>query len=271
MRQTKKKKSSSIRQVYSFIHTMTKACFKHPLLSNPVKWLRNDKYHSPEFYTRSYYDTNSINSNPFAQALRETRMDGSRVRYPEGQMVQIVVDSYQDSSSIDKVESSENKNYFLMPLINKPEQNSVLYPSHYILKNQHYIDYIVKTNQWRKYVPQKFRFKNDKVLGAKVNILPDIAKTIPRIYKQNILKLMSETRTTDYIKGLDQEYGFVLNFSGTSNDPAISFDNKLPIINMNRIMPNMNEIKSQKRELFLSFEGNADLCFNLFSLAGYYS
>lgn len=250
---------------------MTKACFKHPLLSNPVKWLRNNKYHSSEFYTKSYYDTISINSNPFAQALTETRMDGSRIRYPKGQMVQIVVDGYQESSSIDTAESSEDKNYFLMPLINKPEQNSVLFPSHYILKNQHYIDYIVKTNQWRRYVPQKFRFKNDKVLGAKVNILPDITKTIPHIYEQNILKLMLETTTTEYNKGQAQENGLVLNFSSTSNEPAISFDGKIPIVNMNRIIPNKKEIKSQKGELFISFEGNADLCFNLFSLTGYYS
>ena len=250
---------------------MTKACVKHPLLSNPVKWLRNNKYHSPEFYTKSYYDTNSINSNPFAQALTETRMDGSRIRYPKGQMVQIVVDSYRESSSIGTTESSEDKNYFLMPLINKPEENSPLFPSHYILKNRHYIDYIVKTNQWRRYVPQKFRFKNDKVLGAKVNVLPDIAKTIPHIYEQNILKLISETRTTDYTKDLVQENGLVLNFSSTSNEPAISFDNKLPIVNMNKISPNNNEIKSQRGELFIPFDGNADLCFNLFSLAVYYS
>lgn len=250
---------------------MTKACFNHPLLSNPVKWLRNNKYHSPEFYTKSYYETNSINSNPFAQALKETRMDGSRIRYPKGQMVQIVVDSYQESSSIGTVESSEDKNYFLMPLINKPEQNSALFPSHYILKNQHYIDYIVKTNQWRRYVPQKFRFRNDKVLGAKVNVPPDITKTIPYIYERNILKLMPETRTTAYNKDQVQENGFVLTFSATSNEPAISFDNNLPIVNMNRIISNKNEIKSQEGELFISFDENVDLCFNLFSLASYYS
>lgn len=250
---------------------MTKACFNHPLLSNPVKWLRNKKYHSPEFYTKSYYDTNSINSNPFAQALTETRMDGSRIRYPKGQMVQIVVDSYQESDSIGPAESSEDKNYFLMPLINKPEQNSALFPSHYILKNQHYIDYIVKTNQWRRYVPQKFRFKNDKVLGAKVNVLPDITKTIPYIYERNILRLMPETRTTAYNKGQVRENGLVLTFSATSNEPAISFDNNLPIVNMNRIISKKNEIKSQKGELFVSFDENVDLCFNLLSLAGYYN
>lgn len=249
---------------------MPKVCTKHPLLSNPIKWLKNNKYHSDEFYSTSYYDTDSINSNPFAQALTDTKMDGSRIRYPKGQMVQLVVDEYSEVTSIDAARLSESKKYFLVPLINKPEQNSVLYPSHYILKNQHYIDYIVKTNQWRKYVPQKFRFKNDKALGAKVNILPDIAKIIPHVYEQNIIRLMSETRNLEPYKGLSKESGLVLSFSKTSNEPAISFHNSLPIVNMKRII-SKNEINLQNEESFIPFDGNSDLCFNLFSLASYYT
>lgn len=250
---------------------MTKVCIKHPLLSNPIKWLKNNKYHSSEFYLTSYYDANSINSNPFAQALTETKMDGSRIRYPKGHMVQLVVDENSELTSIESAQSSESKNYFLMPLINKTEQNSALYPSHYILKNQHYIDYIVKTNQWRKYVPQKFRFKNDKSLGNKVNILPDIAKIIPHIYEQNIIKLMSERKNLEPSKFLIQESGLALSFSKASYEPAITFKNSLPILNMNRIIPKNNEINLQREETFIPFHGNADLCFNLISLANYHS
>lgn len=244
---------------------MPKACFKHPLLTNPVKWLKGNKYHSPEFYQTSYYDTDTINSNPFALVLTETRMDGSRTRFPKGQMVQLVVDTTPQKTS------SNNKDYFLLPLINKGIANSSLYPSHYILKNQQYIDYVVKTQQWRKYVPQKFRFKNDKFLGGKVNLLPNIVKIVPRIYEQNVINVLSTSEYAVFQDDPTQADGFVLNFEGTMSEPICLFNGRIPVVNMNRILSEGNEILSKKGLLFIPYCGNIDMSFNIFSLVSYYS
>lgn len=246
---------------------MANASIKHPLLSNPVKWLKHNKYHSADFYETSFYNTKSISSNPFAQILSETRMDGTRIRFPKGQMLQLVVDSYPEP--VLSLAPSKDKNYFLTPLINKPEPNSVLFPSHYILKSHTYINYIIKSNQWRRFIPQKFKFKNDKVLGSRVNVLPNIETIIPAIYEENITRLLPESNAKEMTTEPPTDMGLILNFE-KEGETLITFKDSTPIINLSKF-PFTKTKESYKGKLFITYRENPELCFNIVSLIGYHS
>ncbi|CAH2355469.1 hypothetical protein CLIB1423_27S00254 [[Candida] railenensis] len=160
---------------------MSKGYLNHPLIRNPLKWLAKRKYITPEEYATSFYNTDSIRYNPQAQLLSSgTAMNtGTRDIYSKGSMVRLTMDN----------DGNSNDNYYLVPAINSPYDPHTLFPRSYILNNWLFVSLIANVRDtWKKYVPLKFRTKNNPSINAHTKILPDIEDVIPKIYLRNIVE-----------------------------------------------------------------------------------
>lgn len=136
---------------------------KHPVLQHPERYIKGKKYHSSELYQRGFYD--SLDSNIIAQGFTCTKSNGLKYRFPVGNMVRLIVNKVNDES-------------YLMPYFPTKESKIGLYPSSYILNDERFIDFIIKSKQYKRFIPQKFRFKNESSIINKVQLLPTFKEAI---------------------------------------------------------------------------------------------
>lgn len=234
---------------------------EQPVLNNPVRWLGLNNFHSSKLKLKDYYNVDSLKCNPLAQFLTDTKMDGTKKRFPKGQMIRLVVDS---NPGISPTLNSTQKKHYLVPVFEEPKTPRVLAPSHYILNNKKYIEYIVKTKQWRRFVPLKFTFRNGLTFESKIELLPNFEETIESTLKDNIkhllnFRLYKEMKECD--RSLSSE-GLIVD--SKSSKKQIEISNSLLVISIGCL-----GIKSPKDQfrIFVPYSGNNTLCTNLMKLA----
>ncbi|QBM86083.1 hypothetical protein METSCH_A07180 [Metschnikowia aff. pulcherrima] len=164
---------------------MSRSYLQHPLLKNPVKWLRGvPKRHECDLQLQGYYDTKSLDSNPFAASLQDTRFDVSKIRFPIGNTVQIVVNKIHDLTT-----------YRLTPVLEKPRYGQN--PASYVINNKYYIDFLARKRFMP--IPLKYRHRSSSMIGS-IKSSSDFSSEIQTLYKEKIIQLIdqlpaSETRT----------------------------------------------------------------------------
>ncbi|EEQ36707.1 hypothetical protein CLUG_00830 [Clavispora lusitaniae ATCC 42720] len=201
---------------------------KHPLLRNPAKWLRGvEKGHSAKLYKESYYDSQLLKANPFANALVSTRKDVSNFRFPLGSMVQVIV-------------KKEHEAYNLVPVLEKPKvgQN----PASYVIESEAYIDFLSKRHF--KPIPLKYRHRSSSMADS-IQVPKDFLQRAESIYLNRIEALLPQ------LKRSGDNNGIVLKPS-----PAHikgQWENSTYVI----YAPFCTE------EQFIPYKGNSELCFLL--------
>lgn len=184
--------------------TMSKGYLNHPLIRNPLKWLAKRKYIAPENYTTSFYNTESIRYNPHAQLLSSgTAMNtGTRDIFPKGAMVRLTMDN----------DGKKNSSHYLVPAINPPYDPHTLFPRSYILNNWLFVSLTANVREtWKKYVPLKFRTKNNPSINAHTKLLPDIEDVIPKVYFRNIMESTLNVESTSKVKEEGMEEHMKIN------------------------------------------------------------
>lgn len=139
---------------------------EHPLLANPVKWLRHvTKRHSVCNVIHNHYNLSALKNSPYAQFLSDTRKDPSGFRFPIGSMVQLVV-------------TKRDEKYEIAPVLQKPllGQN----PATYVLGNEKYINFL-SSKRFRP-LPMKYRQRSLAIAG-RIQV-PDLASAIDSVYRE---------------------------------------------------------------------------------------
>lgn len=155
--------------------------WRHPLLQNPARWLKVDKYVARENYTRLHYDTGSLQHNPYAQLLAKgTAMDApSRAILPRGSLVRLTV--------------HHGAALAVSPAVNSPRPRGALYPRSYIINHWLYVYCAGVRGSWRKCIPVKFRTKSDAATVTKVGLEPLWEDTIGEAYVANACRARDPT------------------------------------------------------------------------------
>lgn len=205
----------------------------HPLIRNPVKWLKGvTKRHSQEFYREDFYDSSSLSSNPFAQILQSTRKDVSGYRFPLGNMIQVVV------------EKNSSKKYELVPVLEKPEKGQ--HPASYLINDKAYLQ-LLSQKQIRP-VPLKYRQRSTAILGQ-LSMSDQFAEKVDEMYQEEIEKYfqhenqIDKTQTitlrpeTDAIIGWDKNTP-VVQSDAVTKDTSVSYNLKLTVLSIKRAMYN---------------------------------
>ncbi|OBA23962.1 hypothetical protein METBIDRAFT_36893 [Metschnikowia bicuspidata var. bicuspidata NRRL YB-4993] len=191
---------------------MSRTYLQHPFFKNPVKWLRGvKKRHSPQLCLDGFYDTTSLNVNPFAKSLLETRLDVSRTRFPLENMVQIIVS-----------ESEKHGAYELVPVLQKPTcgQN----PASYVINNKSYIKFLSRKRFAP--IPLKYKHKSSSVIGA-IKPPQDLATDIDSLYRSKIKKMIDELPENISVSSKDPEREILIRPAASD---CIIWDDSLPVI-----------------------------------------
>lgn len=232
---------------------MSKRYLRHPLLQNPSLWLNKRKYLSPESYVSSYYNSDSLKYDPFAQLLAlGTAMDmNSKHVFPRGSLVRMTVDNQKG----DQIQ-------YIAPAITSPPRG-VLYSKSYIVNNWLYVAFSRSVENLVKYIPMKLRYKNNSMKN--VQVLEDIENVIPRVYLDNILEQSSRARIS---KGDDDVGGVILDVTQPSEN------NKLPFShggNFPESVRNKLQEIFPSRVVFPICKENSKIAMNITLLSNYYS
>lgn len=154
---------------------------KHPILRNPAKWLQGvEKGHSSHLYLSKFYDPQLLAANPFANALVSTRKDVSNVRFPLGNMTQIVV---QKQGELD---------YQLVPVLEKPTKGQN--PASYVLANHAYIDFISKRHF--KPIPLKYRHRSP-IMANSIKTPENFSLLVDSMLLERIQTLLGQVETSE--------------------------------------------------------------------------
>jgi hypothetical protein len=265
---------------------MKKQYLTQPLLVNPSKWLRSKKWHQSDLYRHGYYDSNSMTYNPFALALMDTKSDGTMVRFPRGNMIELIVESVpewffpsiseSESESVSKSKSksgSESKNsnsgskrnkevnQWIVPVLEGLDKKVYYYTSNYIINNARYASYVATEGRglYFRFYPRKLSYKNSNVNKNQVKLMPDFVNIIRSYLETNIAK---ELATTSFSTSMLKEQGIKLSNTG----PLFKFD-QIPTINIQLLLPDYN----LNQDLFISYKDNSWLCKNLIDLVNFKS
>ena len=124
----------------------------------PQNYIKGPKYLNKSLLDPKYYDLGALASNPFASALVETKLDvSSRTRFPKNQTIRLGVVSTSPPVSPDY--PSQSRTYQLTPLPMIIERKHRPMPSSYMVNNNKYINYVVKSGKWRQsWVVRSMRF-----------------------------------------------------------------------------------------------------------------
>ncbi|CCE82350.1 Piso0_002073 [Millerozyma farinosa CBS 7064] len=239
---------------------------EHPVLRTPEKWLNIERSHNVELYNSGYYDPIALRNNPFANMLTDNKMDGSRIRFPIGQMHQLAVDF--------KKVDTEKKNLFLVPVVTKPELNTTLYAAQYILNNRKYINYIFNSGQWRRFIPPKFRFKNSSSVVSAVRPLSDFGDVLQGLLEQKLLDAWRDVDLSSDNSSCQHSLTLYLTGDDTEDIPVVVSDSNTSKIKMNRCFKSI--AKHLAREtgtdiLTIPYDKNKELCALILQLAYYNS
>lgn len=161
---------------------MLSSYLRHPLLRNPLKWLRGvSKRHTTDLYLDNFYDTRNLGKNPFLVSLLDTRLDMSRTRFPIGNMVQTVVAG-----------SPKTKSYEVIPVLEKPHKGQN--PGVYVINNKEYINFLSRKRF--SPIPLKYKHKSSSIIGA-IKTPQDFSAEIEELYKNGIVQLLKELPKSD--------------------------------------------------------------------------
>lgn len=198
---------------------------KHPLLANPVRWLRGaQKRHSASLYDTSAYDTTTLASSPFAQALLATRQDILGKRFPIGNMIQMIV------------ERKGHNNYEIVPVLEKPTKGT--HPGSYVMNRALYIDFAQK----RMFLPVPLK-RRQRDLNI-MNITKVVAKfnDVHREQLEGRIQLLMENRKKGTGPGL-----WAVPKSG---ETWLLWDGSIPQLHTSTV----------KEPVFLPYKENTALC-----------
>lgn len=153
---------------------------KHPLLQNPVRWLRGaKKRHSAELYDSSAYRKEELACNPFAAILASTRLDILGKRFPIGNMIQMVVEQRDDGRKI-------------VPVLEKPKLGT--HPASYVMNRASYIDFAQK----RQFLPVPLKIRQrEKRLLAEIKVVEGFNGVHDELLRSEIGKLLNEKKTNE--------------------------------------------------------------------------
>lgn len=179
----------------------------HPLIRNPVKWLKGvTKRHSQNLYRDDFYDSSSLSSNPFAQLLQSTRKDVSGYRFPLGNMIQVVV------------QKDESGKYELAPVLKKPEKGQN--PASYLINNKAYLQLLNQKHV--RPVPLKYRQHSTVILGQ-MGISDSFVEKVDEMYRDGIEDEIKKYQDSP----IDKSQGITLR--PNTND-IIAWDKETPIV-----------------------------------------
>lgn len=236
---------------------MVTPAIRHPLLQNPLKWLRTQRHHTSELYQAEKFP--SIENNPFARGLSATKMDGQKLRFPLGNSVRLVLKSTPETLSPET--PSLHKTYTLIPSTGK-QQNGTLLPAAYVLKNKRYVDHLLdqKSKFWQRYVPSKFRFNNDKALAQKPQICADV---LGAIFAQYRSRIVSGMKAAVIEKPSGRRGMFLL-----SEGPVLAVEKGVPAVCVGQWISAEELGISEK--VFLPYDDNAGLCEDILSVVSFF-
>lgn len=237
---------------------MLNKLLRHPILRNPAVWLEGPKYHSPELLSKSFYDSELLKKNPFALSMLSTRMDGSRKRFPKGQMIQLVVDT--DNAEISHNIKSFDRTYYLVPALEEPDKRKNLFTSFYIINNRTYVEYCLGGNKWRRFVPQKFRYSNHSRLESRLKVLPNMADVIESGLRARISLYLECTVFDETTEPKEQT---ILLICGNISEPLWSMRDGQIIVNMNRIY---HDFPNQSKSTLVAYSKHYQFIQDLFFL-----
>lgn len=237
---------------------------EHPVLRTPEKWLNIERSHNAKLYNSGYYDFKALRNNPFANMLTDNKMDGSRIRFPIGQMHQLAVDF--------KKVDTEKKNLFLVPVVTKPEPNTTLYTAQYILNNRKYINYVFNSGQWRRFIPPKFRFKNSSSVVLAVQTLSDFGDVLQGLLEQKLLDAWINADLSSDNNSGEHSLTLILTGDDTADIPIVVSDSSSSKIMMNRCSKSIAEHLARETgtdKLTIPYDKNKELCALILQLAYY--
>lgn len=223
---------------------------------------KGHSWHSVKLYETNVYDTKCLQYNPFIDSLTSTRADGTMLRFPKGNMLELTVGPIPEHHLAALVHSNKNKKlkkYWLLPILQPLSKKIFSYTSSYIISNEKYIDSVVNAGGGliNRFIPRKF-FHRNRVLVDQVNIMPNFQNIISKCLHDDVSKGLENA---DIGKG--HKNGLLLKNSGS----LLEFDHQLPIINITKLLPNYD----LKNKIFLSYETNSKLCQSIIKLVNYKS
>lgn len=189
---------------------------RHPALTNPGRWVRGPKKHHPDVYVTPPYD---ITTNPFAQALQETRSDCAGGRLPIGVMTKLTVDPGPPPT--------------VVPLLRPVLHASYYYPSSYILSNRLYI---ASRKLGAQFVPRKWTHHNASVMNKMKNIrfCDGFIDRIDQFHHQQLLKALEQDfNDGDGLAVTVADTGPLLEYNGDGE----------PRINLKEVYPDYSGVK----------------------------
>lgn len=239
---------------------MTKINLHKSLLVNTLKHFRGKKWHSQELYDNLFYTQECLESNPFAQALLSTKEDGSRARFPRGNMVELTVGPIPEDKVnhyvATKGKRNKVKSFWLVPILQPLSKKLYNYTSGYMILNQRYISSIMGAKGLaNRFIPRKF-FHLNLDLIENVEIVPNFEKILSKQLEDDIIQgLKSSTSEED-----PDTNGLRLKTTGE----IFQFVDKTPVININKLIPGQFN-----QEMFISFKTNPQLCQSIIKMVNY--
>lgn len=149
-----------------------------PALKDPIKFLKNvPAKHASELYLSNYYSPKDLAANPFAHELKSTRSDVSRIRFPIGNMIQVIVENEEGS-------------LWLNPVLQKPVEGQN--PAKYVINSKRYLEFQLRRNF--KPIPLQYLARSP-MLVPKIDVQPDFIRKAEKMYTERIKALLLSTAT----------------------------------------------------------------------------
>lgn len=190
------------------------------------------RWHSPDCYISNEY-SKTLASNPFVRGLVRTHHEPCFTRLPNGSLVPVVprkTDSGYALEFTDKVYVSS------------------ITASSYILWNQRVMATVEFRKMWHRYISLKFKTKNGDRVVHNTKPIPNISDE----YKEKLVSRILGRLSSLKLVGKD---GIQL----VSNGELIDISDKLKIC-----------LPSIERDVFIPYEDNEDLCYDILRLMRYY-
>lgn len=147
---------------------------RHPLLKNPVKWLRGvKKRHNAELAVETPL-TQRLQSDPFAASLTSTRRDVSYNLFPIGNMIQVIVG-----------DKNEKGHYPLQPVIEKPSKGQ--HPASYVINYKKYLEIL----EMRRFLPTPMKYRMRGSIEHAIKKPENFIGEVEELYRGRITELLS--------------------------------------------------------------------------------
>lgn len=210
---------------------MTQAFLKHPALMNPLKCLKIEKRHAASLYDSTMYSRGTVESNPFAIALKSCNMEGYLMQLPRGELIQICAE--KSTLAITSSSPSKHPHFDLLPVLDHEiSRGKFFFAPAFILNNRTFVEQVLKKrNKARKYVPRKIAHSMTSKYSS------DFVEGFPQCVYDTYLALLLKTHwrhSTD---------GSLPSMMLVSHGPSITFEKCNTIINVHALAPSI-ELRS---------------------------